>query len=138
MPARRPDATDRLLNEWGRQKRIVLGLTDPNTGREYLGPIRCAIAEKRDLHAGSRSNTVNQHFPEVFEGDAFEVNRAYKHMDPALRVVLDAQYVERGKWWVKVERLGIGTGTYRDRLRRAKVYVDAWLGAVENASAKTG
>lgn len=145
--ARKDDEIDILFRRWAATKRQMLGLApmdaDPRDGKkggaclasEYLGAVRCTLAERRDLHAGSRSNGVTQHFPEVFTDTSFEVNRAVKHMAPTLQEIVDAHYVWRAPIKVKVHRLGISWGSYWERVNRAKTFLEAWQMSGQNSAA---
>ena len=64
---RKGDSTDLACREWARDKRRMLGLEESLTAREFLGAIRCTLGQRRDLHAGSRSDgNVVQEFPEIW------------------------------------------------------------------------
>ena len=133
--ARKDDSIDILFRRWAATKREILGIVpmDKSLPRDYLGPVRCTLAERRDLHAGASSNTVNQHFPEVFTDTSFEVNRAVKHMSPTLQEIVDYHYVLPVPIKVKVHRLGISWATYWDRVRRAKTFLEAWRMSIQNS-----
>ena len=134
--ARKDDGIDLVCRMWANQRREVIGLTDPKLAQAYIGALRCTIAEKRDLHAGARSTgRVEQHFPEVYRDEAFEVNRAFNHMDAALREIMDVHYVARAPIKLKVHRLGISWSQYWDRVRRAKAFVAGWTGMCEQKTA---
>ena len=145
--ARKDDSIDILFRRWAVTKRQILGLdpmdADPidatKGGKclpsEYLGAVRCTLSERRDLHAGSRSNVVSQHFPEVFTGTSFEVNRAVKHMSPTLQEIVDYHYVRPAPIKVKVHRLGVSWKTYWDRVQRAKTFLEAWTMCIQNSAA---
>jgi hypothetical protein len=124
--ARKQDAIDLACEQWAVVRREI----DHGSFREsadWLGACRCSISEKRDLHAGSRSGKVVQHFPEVHQEDGLVVARAVQHMRASLREILYAHYVVRAPVKTKIERLGIGPRLYWDRLGRAKAFVDGWL-----------
>lgn len=127
MMARRRDAVDLACEAWGMVRRRI------DTGRfgeasDWLGAVRCTIAEKRDLHAGATSNgRVVQRFPEVMEGEALIVARAFQCMPITLREVLYVHYVIPSRATVKMDRMGISPKHYWDRLGRAKSYVAGWL-----------
>lgn len=126
--ARKDDAIDLVCQQWAIQRRELTGLADPKLASGYLGAVRCTIAEKRDLHAGARSEgRVSQYFPEVYRDEAFEVNRAFLHMDSTLREIMDVHYTVRSPIKIKVHRLGISWSQYWDRVRRAKAFVSGWL-----------
>lgn len=126
--ARKDDAIDIACRLWAEQRRELVGLSEPKLAVEFIGAVRCSIAEKRDLHAGAKSSgRVVQHYPEVYRRDALEVNRAYKQLPPALKEIMDVHYVARAPIKLKVHRLGISWSQYWDRVRRAKSFVAGWL-----------
>lgn len=124
--ARKRDSIDLACEQWATVRRqIEHGTFDE--GPDWLGACRCTLAEKRDLHAGSKSEgRVSQHFPEVHQGDGLAVSRAVQHMRQSLREILYAHYVVRLPVKVKIERLGIGPRLYWDRLGRAKAFVEGF------------
>ena len=131
--ARKRDHIDAACEQWAFVRREIDG-GGFTYASDWLGATRCTLAERRDLHAGSSSvGRVSQHFPEVHEGPALSVARAFQHMRMSLREVLYAHYVVRAPAKVKIERLGISPRHYWDRLGRAKAYVDGWLARAEDA-----
>lgn len=128
MGRRRTDSIDVACREWAKQRRRVLGLDELATAREYLGAIRCTLAQRRDLHAGARSHgRVDQHFPEVYTDVALDVHRAYRAMRIELRDVLDVHYVARAPVDLKAAELHVSLPTYWTRLTAAKAFVEGWL-----------
>jgi hypothetical protein len=123
--ARKRDAIDLACEEWADVRRRIDSGGFGEAG-DWLGAVRCTIAEKRDLHAGSRGPVV-QRFPEVHTEEGVMVSRAVQHMRQSLREILYAHYVVRAPVKIKIERLGIGPRMYWDRLGRAKAFVDGFL-----------
>jgi hypothetical protein len=127
--ARKPDAIDCLIMDWAKVRRVLRGISDEKCPRAsgYVGPLGCTLGNVKDTWDGASSRTAkDQHYPEVYEGDTFEVNRAFHHMHPTLREIMDAHYVHVAPVKLKVYRLGIKWTDYWDRVRRAKAYVEAW------------
>ena len=122
--ARKRDFVDQACESWASAQREMAGRQTPV---DYLGAVRCTLADRRDLHHASSSGRVEQHFPEVYSELGWCVSRAYQRMSLTLREVLYMHYVVRAPSKVKIERLGIGPRLYWDRLGRAKAYVDGWL-----------
>jgi hypothetical protein len=120
------DEIDLLLEAWARRRREVLGITHPLSASAYLGAVRCTLAERRDLHHGSRSTKVEQAWPEFpYTGDLFLVNRAIKRMNPTLGEIVDWH------WTLEVPRdrrrradlMGISRAEYYSRVARAKDFI---------------
>ena len=124
------DATDRLCFAWADVRRQLLGLSNPRQAREYLGALRCALGNVKEYRDGAGSRTQReQHFPEVYEGDALAVNLAVKAMSPRLRPFMDLHYT-LGRGAVKrAELLGIPQRTYWDRVKACKQFVEGYLAA---------
>ena len=137
MPTGR-DATDRLCEAWAITRRELLGFHGPLTAAGYIGAMRCTLGARRDLHAGARSpGRITQHFPEVFVGDALAVNLAVKRMPEKLREIMDIHYCiqqPRAKA-ARAELMGLSARLYWDRVRRAKLYVEAYLAARSDIAA---
>lgn len=123
--ARKRDAVDQACEAWADVRRRIDSGSFGDSG-DWLGAVRCTLAEKRDLHAGSRGPVV-QHYPEVHHEEGLVVSRAVQHMRQSLREILYAHYVVRLPVKIKIERMGIGPRLYWDRLGRAKAFVDGWL-----------
>ena len=66
MGRRRHDAIDLACLAWGNARRRMLGLDDVRKSTDMLGPMRSTLGQRRDLHAGARSNRLEQHWPEVY------------------------------------------------------------------------
>lgn len=126
---RKGDSTDLACREWARDKRRMLGLDETLTAREYLGAIRCTLGQRRDLHAGSRSDgKVVQQFPEVWSSaEAQRVSMAFSRLRVELRDVLLVHYVARAPIGLKVEALNVSSRTYWSRLAQARNAVEPWL-----------
>jgi hypothetical protein len=126
---------DTLCRDWGKVRRQLMGFDDPKRAREYIGAVRCTLAEKRDLHAGSRSTKLDIHWPEVYEGQSRLVNAAWKALNPYLKVVMDLQYAARVDPSVKADLLGISVGTYWSEVKDVRQFVDGFLAAIDAARA---
>ena len=122
MGRHREDGTDLVCRGWARERRKTLGLDELDRERdgrlvgqgapasEYLGAVRSTLGARRDLHAGSKGR-IEQHFPEVYVGDALLVHRAYRSMPEDLRRVMDVHYVAHAPVWIKAEALAMSTVT---------------------------
>jgi hypothetical protein len=134
MPAR-PDAIDQACEEWARVIRELYGITDPRLSSGFLGPVRCTLAARRDLHHGGRSGRVEQQWPAFpFENAsprAQVVHRASQRMSEPLRTILVAHYVPlvpRSRA-VRAELLGLGRRVYFERVARVKAFIEGALAA---------
>ena len=139
----RRDHIDTLCERWGVARRQLLGLAPCKTAREYLGPTGSTLGAIREDREGAGQGQVTQRFPEVYVGDAFHVNRAWRYLlvsHNASRhlqaLVLDAYYTFGGtaKW--KAERLGIKRQEFYDLRDDGKIFVDGWLANVVDDSEK--
>jgi hypothetical protein len=133
--ARRRDAVDQACEEWARVKRELLGLTQPALARGFLGPLRCTLAARRDLHHGGHGGKVEQQWPEFpFRGRAYVVNQAVNRMAEPLVEIMVAHYVvmEPRDRTTRAELLGLSRRIYWERLGRAKAYVEGALSVFEN------
>ena len=132
------DAVDLLCCQWADVRRQLLGIANPRQSRDFLGAVRCAIGNVKDFRDGAGSRTQReQHFPEVYTGDAMLVNNAFKRMPPALRTMMDAHYVidtPRDKR-VRADLMGISAKKYWDGVRAAEVYVEGYLAAQQDRAA---
>jgi hypothetical protein len=127
---------DALCREWGVVRRQLMGFDDPRRAREYIGAVRCTLGERRDLHAGSRSNKLDIHWPEVYEGRARLVNAAFQALDPYKRIVMDLQYAaHKTDPSVKADLLRISVRAYWNRVSDVRQFVDGFLAAIEAARA---
>ena len=123
------DWIDQECERWAIIWREVNGLSDPKSAGGFLGSLRCTLGARRDLHAGAKTNTVDQHWPEVYTGVPLVVNRAYWKMSPTLKEILVANYVVREprNRTTRADLMGISRKTYFERLARAKCYVEGAL-----------
>lgn len=129
--ARRRDQLDLLLEQWARTRRELLGIRDPATSAGMVGPTRCTLSARRDLHAGSRSlGRVEQHWPEVYTGLSADVNRAFHRLPEPLRVVVDVAYVaiEPRQRGLRAELAGWNRRDFYRRLDVARAYLAGSLG----------
>lgn len=128
MGRKRCDAIDLACQEWARARRKALGLDEARTAAEVLGPLRSTLGARRDLHAGAKSNRVEQHWPEVYGSEqALEVARAYAQMGELFRAMLDAHYVARAPIDDKAAALAMSRAKYFSVLNMAKAFVEGWL-----------
>ena len=121
------DRIDLLCREWGVTRRQLLGVDDPVRGKEYIGALRCTLAQRRDLHAGSRSNKVEQHWPEVYTGDAAYVNQAFHRMRPAMKVVMDIHFCSPVPPAIKADFLCVSMPKYWRGVADARNVVEGSL-----------
>jgi DNA-directed RNA polymerase specialized sigma24 family protein len=107
----------------------MLGLDEALTAREFLGAIRCTLGQRRDLHAGSRSDgKVVQEFPEVWTTQhAYRVALAFHRLRVELRDVLLVHYVAKAPIALKCDALAVSQRTYWARLAQARNAVEPWL-----------
>ncbi len=134
MGRRRADWVDSACRDWAAVRRHLLGLDDPEmrgaTAAQFLGAVRSTLGARRDLHSGARSiGRVEQHYPEVYVGQALDVHRAYQSMRIELRNMLDVHYVARAPVEDKAQALAMSRAKYWQRVAVAKAYVEAWLSA---------
>lgn len=124
------DAVDVLCYRWAATRRQLLGLTNPQLAKQYLGAIRSTLGSVQRLHDGAGSFTAReQHFPEVYEGDALLVNLAFKRMAPTLRTFMDLHFA-LGRGAVKrADLLGIGRSHYWQQVRAVKRFVEGYVAA---------
>jgi hypothetical protein len=128
MGRRKVDAIDLACAEWARKRRLVKGLDQPQTARQFLGAIRCTLGQRRDLHAGARSEgQMVQEFPEVYEDAELDVHRAYMAAKQLTRVMMDVHYVAAGSPGYKADWLCISNQTYWRRVAIMKGYLEGFL-----------
>ena len=123
------DRIDLLCKEWARTRRQLLGVDDPERSREFIGSLRCTLAQRRDLHAGSKSNKVDQHWPEVYTGDAFVVNQAFHRMRPRMKVVMDLHYCAVAPAEMKAKFLCVSMPVYWRTVGEIRTFVDGFIAA---------
>jgi hypothetical protein len=128
--ARRPgfDHIDVLCRRWGDVRRQLLGLSEPALSRDCIGPLRSTLGQRRDLHAGATSSgRVEQHWPEVYTGDLYRVNEAFRALRPALKIAMEVHYCARAKAVEKAQFLCISQPAYWQRVRDVRAFVDGYL-----------
>lgn len=123
----RQAAIDAHCKEWGRTRRKIVGVDDPELSKEYIGALRSTLGQRRDLHAGAKSNKVDQHWPELYENDAAIVNQAYHAMRPDLRMVMELHYAARAPAERKANFLCISIRVYWDRVNEVRTFVDGYM-----------
>ncbi len=127
----RNSAIDSLIRDWSVTRRQLVGVDAPELGKEYIGAIRSTLGQRRDLHAGAKSNKVEQHYPEVYEGDARLVNQAFHRMRPDLKVIMDIHYCAKAPAQVKADYLAVSIQAYWNRVNDVRAFVEGYLaGAV--------
>lgn len=130
----RRDAADAACEEWAIPMRELLGLTLPLLASGYIGSLRCTLAARRDLHHGSRSTKVVQHWPEFpFRGRAALVHAVYQRSPEPLQEILVAHYcvtTPRSKG-LRADLMGLSTRQYWERVGRAKASVHGALALYE-------
>lgn len=133
--ARRPqnEVVDRLCRDWGRTRRQILGLDDPQLAKEYVGALKSTLGQRRDLHAGSRSNKLEQHWPETYTGESFYVNQAHHAMRPEMRMVMDLHYCAQVEAERKAEFLCISRKVYFEQVNAVRAFVEGWLARADAA-----
>jgi len=128
MGRRKKDSIDQACEEWAKAKRRMLGFDAEPLASGVIGPLRSTLGQRRDLHAGSRSSKVDQHWPEVYQNDeALQVARAYARMRDDLRDVMVAHYVYRGPIDDKAASMAVCRAKYFQMVNQAKRFVEGWL-----------
>jgi hypothetical protein len=127
--ARRPknEAIDNICKQWAVIRRQVVGVDDPQLSRDYIGALRSTLGQRRDLHAGAKTNTLDQHWPEVYTGESALVNEAFHAMRPELKVAMDIHYVAKATTARKAEFLCVSIDTYWHTIRDVRTFVEGWL-----------
>lgn len=137
--ARKNDSLDIVIHRWATTRRGLLGVRDSDQawphGWQWLGAPDCTLASVKDHQDGAgATGAVKQHFPEVYTGIEFHINRAFNHMNGTLREIMDAHYTFKTRTVkVKLVRLGITNYDYWDRVKRARLWVESWLAAVKES-----
>lgn len=133
---RSQDSVDLACFQWARVRRELEGLKEPQHAHDYLGAVRCTLGQRRDLHAGARSDgRLDQHFPEVYPpGLPTQVNKAFKKMPEPLQDVMCWHYVLEAprSRSLRARLVGISPRAYWERVGRAKDFVGGYLAAVES------
>jgi hypothetical protein len=129
------DRIDKICDEWARVRRELLGYALPALAKDQLGSIRCTLAARRDLHHGSRSGKIEQHWPEFpYRGDAAIVNTVFKRMPESLQEIMDAHWVAttpKSKS-MRADLMGLSVRVYWQRVDRVRCAVDGALAIVES------
>ena len=125
----RRDRIDLACEQWAQVMRELYGIREP---RGFLGPMRCTLGARRDLHHGARSGIVDQRWPEFpFERappEAQVVHRAWQCMDESLREILVANWVPVGvSRSIRAELMGLSRRNYYDRLNAAKQFLNGYF-----------
>lgn len=127
----RNSAIDSLIRDWSKVRREILGVDDPELARGYVGAIRSTLGQRRDLHAGSKSNKIEQHYPEVYEGDSRFVNQAFQRMRPELKAIMDVHYCAKAPAQVKADFMALSIQGYWNRVNDVRAFVEGYIaGAV--------
>ena len=133
--ARKRDDIDLLCESWAKVRRELIGIRHPLTAREYLGPLKCTLGARRDLHAGAKSNGVDQRWPEYpYTGDLYLVNLAIKRMPPSLAEICDWHWTleqPRDKR-LRADLMGLSRDQYWKRIARAKEFIAGALAVGRN------
>jgi hypothetical protein len=124
-----PDWVRLACNRWGRQKRRVW------SGRDWHGNVdgyaQSLLGRIRDEREGAGQGARKQHWPEVYWGDALEVQRVLFGMPEQQFCALHFQHVWDPEWGITAERkaryLSIGRTEYVSLIGRAETWVHARL-----------
>lgn len=128
------DPIDALCRTWGETRRKLLGLDEPKLAREYIGALKSTLGQRRDLHAGAKSEgRVSQHCPEVYVGEARLVNQAYQSMAPEFKIVMDVHYAAHAPADVKAEFLCMSPKKYWHHVGYVRMFVMGWLAKTDAA-----
>jgi len=125
------DAVDLMCQLWAQTRRELLGLREPSLASQYLGAMRSTLASVKEMHDGTDSGQLKQHFPEVYTGRSFWVNQGFNRLPPHLKAVVDAHYTLRAPMRRAAPILGVGRPTYAERLALAKGYIEGYVNANE-------
>lgn len=138
---KRRDEIDLLLESWAKRRREMLGIRHPLTASEYLGNPRCTLGARRDLHHGSKTNKLDQAWPEFpYTGTLFLVNLAVKRMNPTMRELVDWHWtleVPRDRR-LRADMMGISPSQYWSRVGRAREFVAGVLVGLESVQTQKG
>ena len=134
------DSTDRIIEEWARVRRELVGIKHPLKSSEYLGPMKCTLGQRRDLHAGARSNGIEQQWPEFpYQGLSRDVNKLFWAATPVFKEMMDWHWVllvPRNKS-VRADLMGLSRRVYWDRVARTKAYIEGGLVMCGQESVRT-
>lgn len=133
------DEVDVACGQWASQW-CSLYQRDPQQAREYLGALRSTLGSRRDLHACSRTNRLDQHWPEGFLGNGLVVAVALQYADFIERELIYRHYLERrfdvatgdavrrlAPRKTLAARMGMHPSRYAYRLQAAKSWIRAAL-----------
>ena len=134
MSQRRRDAVDLAVSRWAAVQRQLQGLVEQ---RGFLGPMRCTLAARRDLHHASKGTRIDQAWPEFPYApgtDEWVINQAYRRMAEPLAEIVVAHWVvlEPRDKGIRAELLGLSRRVYWERVGRAREYM---AGVLAGASA---
>lgn len=90
------DDVDSYGFSWARQRKINLGITDPEKLEpwERIGQMKSTLAKVKDERIAAGSSTaVNQRFPEVYKGMDLTIHLALHASPGVLRLVGHLQWV---------------------------------------------
>jgi hypothetical protein len=129
-----------LAMHWASTRRELLGLRSPRLQSEFIGAIRCSLRNVQRQGDGAGAFTDReQFFPEVYVGDAFLLNLAFKAMPPEIAAVREAHYVlPKITALRKSEMLYISIATYMARLAEARAFARGFLNARDAAARVDG
>lgn len=128
------DYIDTMFRKWAVCYRKIHGLDNPARAREYLGAVRCTLGQRRDLHAGSKSEgKVDQHWPEVYTSrEAWIVARAYHDMNEFRKAITVAHYAiwlpsELRPVEIKADAFAMSPSKYIREVEKVRVFLEAWI-----------
>lgn len=126
---RRYDWIEQACRDWGAERRRVLGIDQEERPWRQIGNHHCTLAEVRRLqhNAGASGGKVEQRWPEVYDGFAATVHRAWQHMPEHPRTVFEIHYITRAPTKLKAESLEISQSEYHQRLAAARAAVTTVL-----------
>ena len=129
-------AIDSVCEEWARTRRQLLGLSNPRTQSEFIGAMRCSLGNVQRHHDGAGSYTTReQHFPELYQGDALLVNLAFKRMPLEMRTYMDLHFTLGRGATVRAELLGLTVRSYWERVGRCRTFVEGYFASQADRAA---
>jgi hypothetical protein len=126
------DWLDPMLREWGAQRRRIISgkLVRKDGSIHYDGwPSDSVAAAAREGGITGGSGFVNQHFAEVYSGDALDIWRAYRAAPIEVREILHLHFVvqleeaEESHASRKAKILGVSKASYFNQLETARYYL---------------
>jgi hypothetical protein len=97
------------------------------TAREFVGPLRCTLGNRRGLH-GKGNGRWDQPYPELYTGRlAIAVNAAYWASNPRRKLILDVHYVLPGQADDKAQSIGVSRATYYRLVGSARSFIENFL-----------